>query len=833
MEFFVVCINVATDFNTVPDEKSKERDGFAWFQNEKLYFTPNTKSCPWIPDFQSSDWNPTRRELKLNYFFTPQWFRGRPYAWLSMVAHRVRSCENGSVFELFKDYNMPTYARQHEDKLYRIPEVYRRRWKEFESNVGAVIGTIFDQVNTVHAQIFVVPPPDSMANYTGGFRTEREALFQAGIARSWFEIYIGALFYACLRCSTYRLVRGGQEIFVTQQELPSVLMTVNSSSDSIDAIKFFPLWFARVASVRPELVPFLSLLRYTLSNFRSSLTYVGMFIRVADIHQIGNLAFFTENRIPVAYPWGDAEEAYVREHPYYECYRPPVSIVQDATYRKQRLAQRYDELTMAYDDTNLNESTEHHSTFFEQDSDFFHGGSGLNILERDRPPTPSLTPITEEWTIKDFYLLRDIVSKQKEADETQDQRQERLLRRSRPSRNTPLFLWRENSAGELIRIQIASHWRAVLDAEDSEYQLRYNPWYNTADYAKDFDYMPKPKPAVKTLGSSDLRRLEQEVHGTYRFRIPPIKEEEHEEEDWMDDSPLNIASRRFGFIPIRDKKAASQAEADRLYGRIHEALQLFRHSPSALTCPEDVLPYVERLDEFLNSFRPAQLQDGEIDPIPDRHTWDLHPYPSPVLSTSSFVRNLVRLDSAHTLLGKPEDCSWHMVATNPVDALHACRLREEGLSLRAVALHFLDRGIPFRTMVPEQRQQVERRVPRLTPSTIEVRLHGYRWEKEDYTSYCRLRRAVLMRPGVGFAAFQHGGIVWRIAREELGKLTLATFAAGPDLSGAIEISNDIEGWVDNRLSLVTVAAICGVYHVPTGKLRPRFDFAAHELIYPL
>lgn len=808
------------------DEKSKERNGFAWFQGDKLYFTPNSKSSPRVPSFQSPDWNPTLKDIQLDYFFTPQWYRGRPYAWLSMVALGTKSCEHGSVFELFKDYNMPTLAEQDEEGLYRIPLACQQRWKAFENNVGAVIGTIYDQISIAQAQIFTIPTPDAMARYTGTYNTEKEALRRAYIARDWFTVYIGALFYACLRCSTYRLMRGGQEIFVTQQELPSVLMTVGPSVDNVEPVKFFPLWFARVASIRRDLVPFLSLLRYTLSNFRSSLCYSGMFIRIQDARELGSLAFFIDHRVPIAYPWGDDEEAYVREHPHHAFYRPPVSLVQGAMATKLRLLSqpsRHMDDEASYGHTGERPLDMDVNMFFEQDTNStadIPGVHHFHASKSDRPPTPSSFSLEEYSSVKDFYEARDIIIKYKLEQETAEERQERLLKRSSPTRNTPLYLWRENSVGDLIRIQVASRWRTVLDREESGYKLRYDPWNDTADYAKDFDCPIVKSTPIETLGSSDLHRLDQKIREVHRFRIPSIEELEREEANWMDDSALDIASLRFGFVPSPDAQTATQIEADRLYGRIHEALQLCRRSPT-LACPADVLPYVANIEEFVNAFRPNQRQEGEIDQCPNRHIWDLHPYPSPSLGTSQFIQGLVRLDASHTMLGQPEDCSWYLVVTNNVDALHACRLQEQGLSLRAVALHFLDRGIPFRAMVPaQQRRRVQDQVPRLTPCLIEVRLEGWSWNKEDYREYCRLRRAVLMRPGVGFAAFQHGGIVWRIAREELGKLPVSTFDSGPDLSGVIEISSDINGWVDNKLADLTVAALCGVYHVPSGTSNP-------------
>lgn len=95
-------------------------------------------------------------------------------------------------------------------------------------------------------------------------------------------------------------------------------------------------------------------------------------------------------------------------------------------------------------------------------------------------------------------------------------------------------------------------------------------------------------------------------------------------------------------------------------------------------------------------------------------------------------------------------------------------------------------------------------------------MNDYVFSKSDFKAYLRLRRSILRRPGVALAAFKHGGIVWRIARDELGKLTKEELLVGTDFHAGGEKFLELDGMVDRVLSDEEVAGICGVYHIATG-----------------
>lgn len=596
-----------------------------------MYFSPNQRHSTRVPDFHEPKWEPTRKDYNPAFFQNPQWYRGLPWAWLSMVPASVHPSQQGSIFEMFKDHNLFFEPEKTADgRHYFIPPKLARRWKCFEEDAGAVVGTIFEYFNIAQAQAVSIPSPDIFAGYTRLHRTPTEAINSADEARNWFLIQLGTLLYACRWAWKFKPTRDGKEIVLRPEDLPSVRMVSDQADDMISPIKFFPIWFIRVAAIRPELIPFLSLLRSTFSRFLDYIDHAGMFIRVEDAHQLGHLSFFIEHRVPVAYPWGDAEEDYVRLNPRYACYRPPVSLVQDAMASSHRIPAPLQVGHGECDSNNEMYLTMDYETDVSLQSTF------EPFQEQVRPPTPSSegSRYHPGTTMQDFFEVRDIIVERRKDDlETAEERHERLSKRATPSRNTPLWLWRTNSAGELIRLRIASRWRAVLEAPDSGWLRRYDDFLDVVDYARTFD--PHPEDQLThpptTLSSADISRLERRLRDMRRRGIPEMEGPELVEEDWKDDAALDVAIRRFGFIPTKDTILKSRSEADVLYRRVHEVLQLYNPSTQSPTCPPDILPYVATIDAFFNSFKPGAGEDGEVNPVPERRLWDIHPHPYPII----------------------------------------------------------------------------------------------------------------------------------------------------------------------------------------------------------
>lgn len=519
--------------------------------------------------------------------------------------------------------------------------------------------------------------------------------------------------------------------------------------------------------------------------------YTGMYIRLEHVHELGGLGFFVYHQIPICYLWGDEEENYVKQHPAYACYRPPASVIKAALARK-------------------NKALGIHSNTSDADlMDFSLDPFPIeDDLEIDRPPTPSSSSSLHVLgvSIQSFQEERRAINRAKEERQTPEAR---LLRQARvQTRNTPIFYWRENSNGQYIRLQVSSRYRASLEDKLVGYKRHYDQFYDEADYAFTFDpHSEDFEGTQRTFASSDLARLDRQMRDAHRRRIPELREPERIEEDWSRDCAVDIACNRLGFIRKKDSVSSSQKTADDLWDKINHCLQM---TGLPDTCPPDVLPFAQNLVQFLHAFKPLANEDGYC---PDAQQWDANPI-STALNSSLAVGELERLGPKHVRVGQAEGLGWSLVVLNDVDALHACRLRDLGMSVRDVAWHFLDRGIPCRTMIRHTRPH---RVLRLHPPAIELRIGGYRFDESDYHSYRRNVRSILSRPGVAFAAFKHGGIVWRIAREEYGKLGATTFEAGPDLTEIADISSEVPGWVDNELLPEEIAGLCGVYHVPSGE----------------
>lgn len=115
------------------DEAIKEKDDVAWFQDNKVYFSPNTKHPATVPPFHPPTWDPKIHELQLDFFFTPQWYRRKMYAWLCMVLRAVEPSQHGSVFEAFKDYNLPMTAEKIDKGCYIVPQELQQHWMVFEN----------------------------------------------------------------------------------------------------------------------------------------------------------------------------------------------------------------------------------------------------------------------------------------------------------------------------------------------------------------------------------------------------------------------------------------------------------------------------------------------------------------------------------------------------------------------------------------------------------------------------------------------------------------------------------------------------------------------------
>jgi hypothetical protein len=168
-------------------------------------------------------------------------------------------------------------------------------------------------------------------------------------------------------------------------------------------------------------------------------------------------------------------------------------------------------------------------------------------------------------------------------------------------------------------------------------------------------------------------------------------------------------------------------------------------------------------------------------------------------------------------------CEWVLGVESPVSALYICRYileNPQAHTILTVAHRLLDRGIPFRTLLPlpcspRQTTFTKAYIPRT------YRLDNHEFTKADFDVAMLACRAVLTLPQ-GQVAFLRGGILGRIAKEYLSKDGVLD---GPSIEitahrvgylGPSE-SDDIK-YCDDQLTEDEIAIICGTYSLYTCKI---------------
>lgn len=800
-----------------------------------MIFSPNSKRSVYMPEYHppSVDYS-QKKKPDVTDFLEPQWYRGRDYAYLATLP-RYSASQHGSFFEIFKDYNMPTVPIP-DGKMFRLPSYVVEAWSDFEEAAQATIGAIYSEANHPIAQITMLGSPSANGGYKSAHSSSEIVIRRAYASRLWFSLYIGALYWICMHGNTVKKVQNGKVVdhTATASDIPSAILS--DGTTNVETRSWLPLWFLCVLSRNERLQPFLSTLRSIFSTFARGASFTGMFIRIKDIHEIGGLSFCIRHDVPIWYTWGPDEEELIREHPRLAHYRPPEQMIRDAYSEKKKKQEQETGMETNTDTDTATGQGNGKEIDYELDADEGDGGAVLEYFESyfrerspslppwldNRPPTPPSISSgqVEGESMQEFFRDRALADQVKMASETEEQFQLRWKReKTQGTRNTPIFGWQLNSAQCWIRVRLPSRVRALLEDEQSGFKKRYNAQRDELDFAPTFDPLPiSPMDFDPSITPED-QYIDRQIQQSRRTRLPELVNRERVEEDWAADTALDVASRRYGFIALPDEVLCSQLTANELWIQVHQGLQLPGSAPNS--CPQVVLPYVRNLHSFIQSFVEAAATTT-ADHLSVQHVsgprpeiWDIHPDNDTIARPIS-VKNLIALPGHHFIIGKPDECVWTLVARNPVDAIHACRLRDSGFRVLDIAWHFIDRGIPFLTGFPSY--YVKDR-PEFERSSIEVRTDNHRFSQVDFKAYLRLRRSILRRPGVALAAFKHGGIVWRIARDELGKLTEDELSTGTDFRVGGEKFVELDGTIDRVLSDEEVAGICGVYHVATGMFR--------------
>ena len=165
-------------------------------------------------------------------------------------------------------------------------------------------------------------------------------------------------------------------------------------------------------------------------------------------------------------------------------------------------------------------------------------------------------------------------------------------------------------------------------------------------------------------------------------------------------------------------------------------------------------------------------------------------------------------------LHSSRDTSWMLA----VDALTALECIRRGLGPHTIdiANHFIDHGVTFSTLSYLPPIQVSKRRPQQC-RLLGRRPKGYTFNLADYAAYITLRDSYLRSNPHSRAALCTGGIVARLAREEMSSVSVLSGPSDAALNGEWKVlTSGGDHFCDDEIPEDVMDFICGVYEVETG-----------------
>ena len=165
------------------------------------------------------------------------------------------------------------------------------------------------------------------------------------------------------------------------------------------------------------------------------------------------------------------------------------------------------------------------------------------------------------------------------------------------------------------------------------------------------------------------------------------------------------------------------------------------------------------------------------------------------------------------------DTSW-MLAVDAMTALECIR-RGLGPHTLDIANHFINYGIPFLTLSylrpASTTSHAPKYHPQLTRQLLGRRPKDYIFNLADYAAYTTLRGSYLLSHPHARAALCAGGVIARLAREEMSHITALSGPSEAALNGEQRVlTSDGDHFCDDKISDQVMDLICGVYEVETG-----------------
>jgi hypothetical protein len=829
-----------------------KKDGIVFIQNGTIFYSPNSSRLVKIPPMCDKD--PFKQaRLNIAMFKQPVWW-SMSWGWQSFIP--LSPSFTSSPFETFcwmprvqaVDIfcNLPSGEKQME-RRYQMAQDDIFKWKHQESLITNAVQILRLQYKILSN----IPPLPSSFHYDKPHKSLNVAKRMITVSRDWFVIWMGFLSYI---------------ISQTEVQHPNSVAVVPPSP--------LPFWYEYLRGSHNYTDSWLDgLSSSTVCSFDIKTPRAGVIFQwsIRDSTR-PPIHYFLKNHVPMYFMWTSTEEKAMSINSNLDYLRPPTDLVQKALtilFRTPNLplaglvTQQYFGLgSKPITNETLQFLRLEHATSFVFDfvaSKFVAQTKALRKLPAGASSALKALAASREEEIHvaaesavafpfhgmldrgedtgklydhfgDFFTARAKRQAEMIKLQSSQERQRRESRERNPGiKHSTMYTWEKtrSSGGQELYMRVRVNKRCNQDVY-SEYrpsQRCYNSFSDEWDFCHEFhfgsddgcesdgdddsdDYYNNNNEFDNAIEDDcqDIAPLQPQTCPSFPQGDPMITDTDEVARPFPCRDVLETAKLVYGYVsPYDDVATSTKFTWKALLGYLGFTANLSELSISGLD-ERAILHFFDNLSK--GSGIPAHLLDLTNGTFGSSSLFDFSTIRRP--SNDLFVFYSPRSTV----------CQWVLGVHSPVAALYVCRYiltNPVAHTLLTVSHRLVERGIPFRTLLPLECSPRHVSISKaFAPTSHRLALHTF--TVADFETSMLQCQTVLSSPQ-GRAALLRGGIVARIAKEFISNDRVYE---GPSIEvtahrmGYLVPSDNSIRLCDDDLTEHEVAIICGTYSLYTG-----------------
>ena len=731
-----------------------------------------------------------------------------------------------------------------------------RKWKLREKQLVEAALKIRLIYGIRHGITGSLPPRPSEFHYDRLHRSAAVARRMIIMSRDWFAVWMGFTSYLISQAKDLPLIASPNPPPGFPAELPSWYWYLSAS------MSYKPSWLD-------------GLLASTVADF--SCARAGVLYRFSDIAtERPSPDFFISHNIPIWFPWTAVEESATDRHPELRRFVPPPSKIQDAltfmfrspnpTFFRETIIRHFCKaddgpFSICNEVLKQRQVASHVWEFFRAKypghlciGPITHAAIATHTYAASEQVINDATnaiALPEQTMLEgveaedrgivcshpnDFIASRN--KRQREVLESQQDIQRRLSReKNPPTKNTTMYEWQKHTLvrGQTVFVRVRVNKRsnestyAVYRTNERIYNAMSNEWDFSEQFAPVGD---SGSHADDNTGSDESCDGDDNCIFQTACSPQPVFQpdliEDQEPQTSVDYSPpripwscdvLQTMAWVYGFVPVLHAAAVKPPNSTQ-WEQLLKAVGF----ADAKSVPD--------IDEANQTAIWQFFSDMVSKKLPSSDLYDLVDTNRAALTHILDFQKIHRPSSEMFIFSTPvsDVCDWVLGVESATAALYISRcifalcsdatsFSTPGMTIFGIAAHLLERGIPFRTLLPLSVSSLNSTVLRdYKPSRFRHLEHMFDvGDFEEAMMQCK----VLLTSSCGRAAMLKGGIVGRIAKEYL---SVDSVLHGP----SVEITTHCVGYFgpvasgdkrycDDELTAHEIAVICGTYTIYTGQ----------------